>query len=115
VAGAHRGREAAAGAELRELAAGHAGPGDTLIAPAMPLHPSSDDTSLVLRIPLPQRAGAAATVLYAGASRGAAWYGIFPDPSGQYLPAGINGKLGWISGGRLIPLQAEPQLSWIAW
>ncbi len=92
-----------------------AGPGDTLIAPAMPLHPSSDETSLVLRIPLPQRAGAAATVLYAGASRGAAWYGIFPDPSGRYLLAGINGKLGWISGGRLIPLQAEPQLSWIAW
>ena len=92
-----------------------AGPGDTLIAPAMPLHPSSDETSLVLRIPLPQRAGAAATVLYAGAPRGAAWYGIFPDPSGRYLLAGINGKLGWISGGRLIPLQAEPQLSWIAW
>jgi hypothetical protein len=92
-----------------------AGPGDTLIAPAMPLHPSSDETSLVLRIPLPQRAGAAAAVLYAGASRGAAWYGIFPDPSGRYLLAGINGKLGWISGGRLIPLQAEPQLSWIAW
>jgi hypothetical protein len=43
------------------------------------------------------------------------WYGIFPDPSGRYLLAGINGKLGWISGGRLIPLQAEPQLSWIAW
>ena len=81
----------------------------------MPLHPSSDETSLVLRIPLPQRAGAAATVLYARASRGAAWYGIFPDPSGRYLLAGINGKLGWISGGKLIPLQAEPQLSWIAW
>jgi hypothetical protein len=92
-----------------------AGPGDTLIAPAMPLHPSSDETSLVLRIPLPHRAGAAATVLYAGAPRGAAWYGIFPDPSGRYLLAGINGKLGWISGGRLIPLQAEPRLSWIAW
>jgi len=92
-----------------------AGPGDTLIAPATPLHPSGDETSLVLRIPLPQRAGAAAAVLYAGASRGAPWYGIFPDPSGRYLLAGINGKLGWISGGRLIPLQAEPQLSWIAW
>lgn len=91
-----------------------AGPGDTLIASAMPLQLSSDQTSLVLRIPLPQRAGAAATVLYAGAPRGA-WYGIFPDPSGRYLLAGINGKLGWISGGRLIPLQAEPKLSWIAW
>jgi hypothetical protein len=92
-----------------------AGPGNTLIAPAMPLHPSSDETSLVLRIPLPQRAGAAATVLYAGAPGGAGWYGIVPDPSGRYLLAGINGKLGWISGGRLIPLQAEPQRSWIAW
>jgi hypothetical protein len=92
-----------------------AGPGNTLIAPAMPLHPSRDETSLVLRIPLPQRAGAAATVLYAGAPGGAGWYGIFPDPSGRHLLAGINGKLGWISGGRLIPLQAEPQWSWIAW
>jgi hypothetical protein len=92
-----------------------AGPGNTLIAPAMPLHPSRDETSLVLRIALPQRAGAAATVLYAGAPGGAGWYGIFPDPSGRYLLAGINGKLGWISGGRLIPLQAEPQRSWIAW
>jgi hypothetical protein len=92
-----------------------AGPGDTLFVPAMPLHPSSDETSLVLRIAVPQRAGAAAAVLYAGAPGRVGWYGIFPDSSGRYLLAGINGKLGWISGGKLIPLQAEPRLSWIAW
>ena len=38
-----------------------------------------------------------------------------PDPSGRYLLAGMNGKLGWIPGGKLIPLQAKPQLLWIAW
>ena len=92
-----------------------AGAGDTLIAPAISLRPSNGKPTLVLRISLPQRAGAAATILYAGPSAGTPWYGVFPDPSGRYLLAGINGKLGRISGGKLISLQAEPQLSWIAW